>query len=328
MTNHAIIRVDKCKMGAVGRIGKHHEREKQEYKSNPDIDTAKSHLNYHLREPTAGYRQMVLERIKETGVKQRKDSVVMQDGLITASPDWIKSRPVDEQKEFFNYAYEFVRDRYGEKNILSAVVHLDEATPHMHFVFTPITEDNRLSSKTIMGGPKGMTKLQDDFYKYISERYQGEFSRGIPSRVTHRTHLPTYLYKNAKDLYSHYEEIRNAINDIGLIGNAKKKDEAIALLGRYAPEMAKMEEQLKTTDKKVKELEGELRNSHSLISQYRAQNREQDEEIGKLEEEIYDLRMMQEELQKQISRIPPDLLQEMKERERARRKAERDWGAR
>lgn len=323
MPSYAIIRVDKRKIGSVGRICKHHERKKEEYRSNPDIDTGKSHYNYHLREPTADYRQMVLERIKETGAKRRKDSVVLQDGLITASPDWIKGKSIDEQKEFFNYAYEFIKDRYREENILSAVVHLDEATPHMHFVFTPITEDNRLSSKEIMGGPKGMTKLQDDFYKHISARYKGEFSRGLPSRVTHRTHLPTYLYKNAKDLYSHYEEIRNAINDIGLVGNARKKDEAIKLLGRYAPEMAKMEEQLKTTEKYVAKMEQELGKKDSALTWYNNKYNEQNAEIDRLMDNIYDLKLMQEQLEKQISKIPPDLLQEMKEREKARRREEK-----
>ncbi len=324
MAYYAIIRVDKCKLGSVSRIGGHHERLKEQYKSNPDIDTSKSHLNYHLINPPGKYHKAVLDRIEAVGAARRKNSVVMQDGLITASPEWYETKTPAETEEYFRYCLEFVKERYGEENIISAVVHMDESSPHMHFVFVPITKDGRLSSKDIIGGPKGMQQLQDDFYKYANEKYQ-DFSRGIPSRLTHRTHLPTYLYKNARDLYEHYDEICNAIRDIGLIGNAKKKDEAIALLGRYAPEMAKMDQQLKTTEKQVKKLESALADKSSEISRYRAQNKEQEDQIDELWEKMDELRKQQKALQKQIALVPPPLLKQLEEDERKRRK-ERDRG--
>ena len=193
----------------------------------------------------------------------------------------------------------------------------------MHFVFVPITKDGRLSSKDVIGGPKGMAKLQDDFYAYISGKYP-EFSRGIPAKVTHRTHLPSFLYKNAADLYSHYEEIRKAVNDIGLIGNQKKKDEALALLGRYAPEMARMEQQLKTTEKHVSALVKELANKDSTINFYRRQSQDADLEIKDLEDKIFELKYQQKELMEQIDRIPPDILEEMRRREMVRRKQDRE----
>ena len=42
------MRIEKCKMGAVSRIEKHHERKKDVYKSNPDIDVSRSDLNFHI----------------------------------------------------------------------------------------------------------------------------------------------------------------------------------------------------------------------------------------------------------------------------------------
>ena len=324
MANYAIIRIEKRKIGSCSAIEKHHEREKERYKSNPDIDPALTPLNYHLVKPTKSYRMMALERIEQVGAKRRNDSVILQDGLLTASPDWIRGIPPEEQAEFFNYAFDFLKERYRLENFVSVVVHLDEATPHMHFVFVPITEDGRLSSKDVIGGPRGMAKLQDDFYKFISEKYP-EFSRGIPARVTHRAHLPSYLYKNAADLYAHYEEICAAVKDIGLINNQKKKDAALELLGRYAPEMAKMDQQLKTTEKHVAELEKELGDKDSTINYYRRQSQDADIEIKKLEDKIFDLRYQQQELMDQINRIPPDILQKLKQIEMERRKQERDW---
>ena len=57
------------------------------HKSNDDIDLERTHLNYHLVEPDGKYRQKVLARLEEVGAKRRKDSEVMQDVLLTASPD-------------------------------------------------------------------------------------------------------------------------------------------------------------------------------------------------------------------------------------------------
>ena len=63
------------------------------------------------------------------------------------------------------------------------------------------------------------------------------------------------MYKNAATLYEHYSEIVKAIDDISVINSGKKKEEAIALIGRYAPEMVNLKDQLKATDSKIAFLE-------------------------------------------------------------------------
>ena len=202
MANFAILRIEKRKLGSVTPINNHHERLKEKYKSNEDIDPERTHLNYHLVEPDGKYRQKVLARIEEVGTRRRKDSVVMQDVLITASPDWIDAKSYEEQVEYFDYAFEFIADRYGRDNILSAVVHMDEAHPHMHLVFVPITPEGRLSSKTLMGGPKGMEKLQDDFHEHMVKKYP-DLTRGISKKITKRRHISSQMYKKAATLYGH-----------------------------------------------------------------------------------------------------------------------------
>ena len=123
MANYAIMRIEKCKLGSVGRIGNHHERLKAEYKSNPDIDPSRTHQNYHIVEPQSKYRKAVLDRIEAVGAKRRKDSVVMQDCFVGGTPDWLKGKTVEEQREYFNYAYRFFEDSFGKENIISAAVH-------------------------------------------------------------------------------------------------------------------------------------------------------------------------------------------------------------
>lgn len=192
MANYAIMRIEKRKLGAVGRICNHHERLKAEYKSNPDIDPSRTHLNYHIVEPTAKYRKAVLDRIEEVGAKRRKDSVVMQDCFVGGTPDWLKGKSVEEQRKYFDYAYRFFENNFKKENIISAVVHLDEATPHMHLCFVPITDKGRLSSKDIIGGPKGLVGWQDKFYEYMHEKYT-DITRGTPAKVSHRKHIPPFM---------------------------------------------------------------------------------------------------------------------------------------
>lgn len=161
MSNYAIMRIEKRKLGAVTGICNHHERLKDVYKSNPDIDPKRTHLNYHIRLPSDKYRLLVLKRIEEARAKKRSNSIVLQDCIATATPDWINELSYAKQQEFFNHAYQYFSKTFDEENIISAVVHMDEANPHMHLCFVPITKDNRLSSKDLIGGPKGLVKHKE-----------------------------------------------------------------------------------------------------------------------------------------------------------------------
>lgn len=330
MSNYAIMRIEKRKLGSVTAIGNHHERLKEKYKSNPDIDPERTHLNYHIVEPEGRYRQLVQNRIKESGAKQRKDSIVLQDCLVTATPEWINAKSIEEQEDYFNHAYRFFAEKFGEKNIISAVIHRDEANPHMHLCFVPITEDNRLSSKSLIGGPKGLEKMQTEFYEHMAEKFP-DLTRGVSKKITKRKHIPTHIYKQADELYSHYEEIVNAVNDIGLVGNAKKKEEAIALLSRYAPEMASIKQQIAPNVEYIKELEDKIDDKNEVIDRKNRIISSKDDEI-----ETKDIKLNQYErtlqawakdlkrLQEIINKIPPDVLKQMKRDELARRKSERE----
>ena len=320
------MRIEKCKMGAVSRIEKHHERKKDVYKSNPDIDLNRSDLNFHIKDPPDSYRKLIRKRIEEVGCRTRKDSVVMQDSICTASPEFFKGKTSRETEDFFRMAYKFYVKTFGEENILSAVVHLDERTPHMHVCFVPITKDGKLSSKTVIGGPAGLVKLQDDFYSHMLYNFP-ELKRGIPKRITHRKHLPTYLFKNADMLMEHFEEISKAINDINMLKGKEKKAQAIELISRYAPEMAKMKEQIKSVDKYVEGLHREIWDQKDVSQHWIGKAKELEDEVKKKDDKIYALQAKQQKLQKTIDMLPPGLIDELEALEKARRKANTrdDW---
>lgn len=323
MASYAILRMEKRKLGAVKRICDHHERLKEEYKSNLDIDSSRTYLNYHLKKPSDVYRPLILKRIDEAGAKRRSNSIVLQDCFATASPEWVNALDYEKQQEFFGHIYDYFVEKFGEENIISAVVHMDEANPHIHICFVPLTKDKRLSSKEIIGGPRGLAKHQDDFYAHMAEKFP-DLQRGIPATITHRKHIPTSVYKNAALLYEHYEEIVGAINEIGMLNNSKKKDEAIALIGRYAPELANMKSQLRMTDKYVDDLEVGLRNMRASRDEKHDIIYDQEQEISQLKNQVAELNAQQRKLQREIDRIPPEILDELRREERKRRREERD----
>ena len=310
MAYFAILRIEKRKLGSVTPLNNHHERLKEKYKSNEDIDPERTHLNYHLVEPEGKYREKALERIKEVGANRRKDSVVMQDVLITASPDWIDAKSYEEQVEYFDHAFDFIANRYGRENILSAVVHMDEAHPHMHLVFVPITPEGRLSSKTLMGGPKGMEKLQDDFHEHMVRKYP-DLTRGISKKITKRSHVSPQMYKQAAALYEHYDQILDAINAIGMIGNAKAKEEAIELLGKYAPDLAKVKEQLASTEKYIQTLENRLSYSDAVIEGKNAELNAKDLALYEERSKVMQLEYKQKKLIQLLEKIPPEMRDEL-----------------
>ena len=70
---------------------------------------------------------------------------------------------------------------------MSAVVHMDEKTPHLHLTFVPLTKDNHLCAKEIIGNRANLTKWQDDFHAYMVEKYP-DLERGESASKTGRKH--------------------------------------------------------------------------------------------------------------------------------------------
>ena len=160
---YAILRFAKYKGPTISRIEAHNERTKEFYASNPDIKTELSKYNVHLVHPKGKYRTEADKMIREAGCKARKDSVRMVETLITASPEFFAGKKPGEVRAFFEYALEFLKTKQAAETIVSAVVHVDEKTPHMHLCFVPITADGRLSAKDIVGNRKKLTQWQDEY---------------------------------------------------------------------------------------------------------------------------------------------------------------------
>lgn len=304
MPQYAILRFAKHKGGSCRALEAHHERQKEKYASNPDIDTTKSKYNFHIIKPDKYYRLEVDERIKAAGCRTRKDSTKFVDTLITASPAFFQGKTKHEINVFFLTAVAFLADKIGKDNIFSAVVHMDEKTPHLHLCFTPITKDGRLSAKELLGNRAQLSQWQDEFYAHMVKNYP-DLERGKPSRETGRRHIPTRIFKQAVHLSKKAEQIKNELNSITPLNAKKKRETVLVLLQKWFPAMEDFEGELKRYKKTIDLLEQENNTLSEKATQETEHKMLHKLETSKLQSEI-------RELHKFIDCIPEDVQQEVK----------------
>lgn len=176
--------VQKYTKAACGHMFKHYERAKEydpdtgqlEYVkfANQQIDPQRSHLNYNLAaHQTMRQGDFIRKRCSEVKLQNRKDVNVMCSWVLTAPKDL----PKTEQADFFKASYEFMANRYGRENVISAYVHLDETSPHIHFAFIPVTADKK------KGGYKVSAK--EVITKHELQVFHQELSKHLEKALGH-----------------------------------------------------------------------------------------------------------------------------------------------
>ena len=305
---YGILRFKKYKGPAISPIEAHNERTKEQYASNPDIDTDRSRYNLHLVQPQGRYREEADRMIAAAHCRVRKDSVRVVEVLVTASPEFFKGKSPKEIQAFFQRAADFLIGRVGRENIVSAVVHMDEKTPHLHLVFVPLTEDNRLCAKEIIGNRANLTKWQDDFHAYMVEKYP-DLERGESASKTGRKHIPTRLFKQAVNLSKQARAIEATLDGITPFNAGKKKEEALSLLKKWFPQMENFSGQLKKYKVTINDLLAENEQLEARAKASEKGKMKDTMERAKLESEL-------DNLQRLVNRIPPDILAELKRQQR------------
>ena len=303
---HAILRFAKYKGPTVSRIEAHNERTKETYTSNPDIKTELSKNNFHPVIPDGKYRDISNRIIREAGCRVRKDSVTAVEVLITASPEFFEKKSRKEIREFFDYAVEFMKSKQNPDTYISAVVHVDEKTPHMHLCFVPITADGRLSAKEIIGNKKRLTQWQDEFWSYMVKKYP-DFERGESASLTGRTHIPPRLFKQAARLNRQKDKLIQLLSEMNPLNAKAKSKEIAALLDEYIPGVEELMTKLKKTSKAAKEMRSEIADLKKAADRNKASTLRQ-LELEKKVQELDDLQHMVEALQQTMDAIPAEII--------------------
>lgn len=271
--SYAIIRNTKYKRENLKGIFRHNERKNKNY-SNDNIDKEKSYLNYSIKSPQYSYEKE-FDRIREkynlTGQIKTVSNIACEY-IITSDHDFFERIGKEETKRYFETAYKFVTEykNLGEQYILSAKVHMDEQSPHMHLIFLPVvhTTDkkgnyiDKLACSEFWKARDSYRQLQDAFYKYMVEN-GFNLQRGLPKEETNRKHYSVEEYKKITNFKETKEILNNLklelpnvpnIEDININRLSKKRDEKI------------LEEIIKPKDDVIQNLYKDNLNLHRKLS--------------------------------------------------------------
>lgn len=169
---YCIMRTEKRKRTDLSGIQKENTRTATEY--NNRVEPGMDILNVDLLHSN-NWMQDIQQEIDKAGARTRSNSVVALDTIYTASPQFFQGKTNEENDQFFRDCLQFHQRKFG--HIISAVIHYDETTPHLHVVSVPLTRDGRLSARDVIGNRTQMRRTQTEFYEQVGKRYGLE--RGV-----------------------------------------------------------------------------------------------------------------------------------------------------
>ena len=196
--SYAIVRNEKLTRDNAKGSYVHNERRTKGHK-NKDIDSERTYLNYYLKKNGLSYIKE-FDRLKEKYDLKgmiKSNSIIMCEMLFTSDQEFFNKIGERETKRYFEESYNFVCNykNLGEQNIISAVVHLDEGTPHMHLLYIPVihTKDkegkeiDKICCRDFWKGRDSYRQLQNDFFEYITSK-GFKLERGLPVEETGAKH--------------------------------------------------------------------------------------------------------------------------------------------
>lgn len=200
---YQVVRVKKRKATAIGAMQFHNLRQ---YKTvAPNIDGEKSKSNVVLIE-CDNFASAINKRVEEIQSQQkrkiRKDCPRALEYVISASSEFFESATEKEKSDYFNKSLEYLKSRHGNENVISAVIHNDETTPHMHVVVVPV-KDKKLNPKHYCDKFE-LQRLHSEFNDSVGRTFG--LSRGEQSDRQHQS-VAEYQRELARELAKEKAEL-------------------------------------------------------------------------------------------------------------------------
>ena len=237
---YAVLHLEKAK-GTDSRMSAHIERTVHP----KNADRTRTHLNRELVQFPEGVRnrtQAIAHRIETAGIRRKvgTNQVKAIRVLLTGSNKDMKQMEADGRlDDWCNDNLKWLRETYGERNLVSAVLHMDEKTPHIHATIVPIvTGERRKAKKEEQNGKKKYRKkntqdvrlcADDVMARHKLKHYQDTYAqamskyglqRGIDGSLA--KHVSTMQYY--KELVEQQDSLQENIETLlGLEEEAQKK---------------------------------------------------------------------------------------------------------
>lgn len=242
--SYLVLHMNKFKKEAVRGIQSHNNRERESH-SNPDINYERSAANYELHDQAnPNYAEAIQNRLDDLLLVKaiRKDAVRMCGLIVSSDYAFFEKLSPEETKRFFEESKAFLTEFVGAKNVISAMVHMDEKTPHMHFLHVPVTSDGRLNAKEIYTR-ESLKKLQTELPRHLRSR-GFDLQRGVEQEPgAKKKHLNTREFKQQQEALHSLEKEAQAVS---------------AELEQRQREESALQERLKSYERQAQEAEKEL----------------------------------------------------------------------
>lgn len=167
-----VMNIQKRKKNDITGIQREATRTATEY--NNQVKPGMDALNVSLIQSN-NWMQDIQDEINRAGAKTRSNSVVALDAIYTASGDFFKDKSTEECNQYFRDCLQFHQRKFG--HVVSAVIHYDETTPHLHILSVPLTQDGRLSAREIIGNRANLSRMQTEFFEQVGKEHGLE--RGV-----------------------------------------------------------------------------------------------------------------------------------------------------
>ena len=237
---YAVLHLEKAK-GTDSRMSAHIERTVHP----KNADRTRTHLNRELVQFPEGVRnrtQAIAHRIETAGIRRKvsANQVKAIRILLTGSNKDMKQMEAEGRiEDWCNDSLKWIRETYGEQNLVSAVLHMDEKTPHIHATVIPIvTGERRKAGQEEQNGKKKYRKknpqdvrlcADDVMARHRLKHYQDTYAqamnkyglqRGVDGSLA--KHISTMQYY--KQLVEQQDSLQENIeNLLGLEEEAMKK---------------------------------------------------------------------------------------------------------
>ena len=184
--------ITKFKLHSMPQMFAHINRDKNTIRKydNQDIDTSRSYLNQDI---IHGDMTDLNARMSEISHQKRKDLVACC-GVVITLPAELHSSDLASQNRFFNYCTNFIKEKFGEKNVVYATIHHDETTPHIHIGFVPVTQiERKYRSKAKKGETYTQERIsaKDVITKSMLNSFHNELDQYITEKIGKKVSILT-----------------------------------------------------------------------------------------------------------------------------------------
>lgn len=269
--SYAIVRNEKLTRAEVNGKCTHNDRKAKNH-TNKDIDSTRTHLNYYIKKNNYTYTKEFDKLRKEQNLAGhlRENSIIMCQMIFTSDQEFFDRIGEQETKRYFDECYKFICNykNLGEKNIISAVVHLDEGTPHLHLMFVPVvhTKDKdgkdieKICARDFWKGRDSYRKLQDAYFEHVKSK-GFDLDRGLYVEETNRKNLSVEEFKKVTNYAKTKETLKNITLELPEVPELQDMKKVVLNRNKIIEEQI-----IKPKDKLIKQLYNENVSLHKELS--------------------------------------------------------------